>query len=570
MVMRLLLPGTLTAGKKAVLHIVADDPGLVELTYSGPITGPSQVTIPGARQYRYGGNPAGQYAARLLSANQGQDRNPASWIIRLRPEDIAGAVSYLYNWVESYYAVPIVTCARVYDTAPTPPRINWQIGSVWAFGYAAASYRVAYPLWASPNDASLPTLYSPPGIEYGNAIDYTLAAVQVVSGGSLVRYMLNATGGVQTNSVTCNPTGTMGGTEVIFAQWPFAEFIKYSRALTAAEASNYLLYGTIPSDPQIAYLGGHEIDGPQRVYDSGPMGLHLGEADLSVYPGNGFGAPSCAHRYIETSPVQPVAVEIEVEGAGNATITAKRTRVGVPTSRPDSERFETATANLLVEPVSVSKVYLGPALTLRPERSVTAVGELLVATAAPVSGDATISVVPSTGLIVPSTVELAEGAGIVVATATAPGTYTVTATIEGKSASATVKAVVDAKPAKAVTILEAIDEWLKGIQVRPPFVPADVADVRGTHAARRSYARYVLAAEDPPAVLGAIQYRAQVVVAYETAEEVDADIRLLSEVFSNHEWPALQIEGSITTGFEAGYVSPKIVLDITAIMRHTD
>lgn len=352
-------------GQEFTLTIISNDPGVVDLTYNGPIAGPSQVIIPGTRQYRYGGNPAGQYAARLLSSGQGQDRSPASWLIRLRPEDIAGEVAYqnTTSFAASHCTGPIIWCGIPQCGVGSTVRLNWMISRFWITGYIANSFRAAYPLYASPNPTSLPNHYSPTGLEYGNNEQYALACVNVVSNSILTRYMLSYSGEVHTSTTSCTLTGVMTGAlpEVICAQWPFEQFIKYNRAISSAEAQNWLLYGTIPSDPQIAYLNGHEIDGTQRVYDSGPMGLHLGNHDMSQYLGNGFVSPHCAHRYIETSPVTPATITLTATGTGGVQISARRTRIGVPPDRPDSEKYETANTTFSV---STPRVWVGPIQTI--------------------------------------------------------------------------------------------------------------------------------------------------------------------------------------------------------------
>lgn len=558
MVMKVLAPDVISGKAKA--FIVADDPGLVDLTYSGPITGPSQVTIPGARQYRYGGHPAGQYAARLLSSGQGQDRSPASWLIRLRPEDIAGAVAYqmIATWSGAYYGVPLLWCAQ------PSARVDWMVSSYWAHGVVAGSMRAAYILWASATPSANPSMYTPTSIEYGDAEQYATACVLTVSNGTLTRYMRGPNGAVQTATASCSLSGTMGGTEVICAQWPFEQFLKYSRAITAQEAADWLLNGTIPSDPQIAYLTGHEIDGTQRVYDSGPMGLHLGEHDMSQYPGTGFVSPRCAHRYVETAPVQPVTIEIEPSGTGSATITAKRTRVGVPTSRPDSERFETATASVTtVEVLPEEWITVGPNQRTRIE------GKRIVwpiRVRSSKDGTFTATADPAAGLIVSGPFELSGGACDITAQPTQAGTWTLTVDQDGRTDSVTLEALAPAAApvVRQYNMAATIDAFFEYVNrrygLRPRFTPTSVQDARAEHSTDRSYSRYAQGSPAPGPVFSAVSLSYQVTIAYSSTAMAEQDLGMIREEAERYDWDVIGFQFSGQTMFEPVKMNPRLTI----------
>ena len=141
-------------------------------------------------------------------------------------------------------------------------------------------------------------------------------------------------------------TGTMGPLETLIMMLG-VKVTKVARLLTESERTAFITNRVLPSTQEYSFQGGHEVViGNEYIYDTSGNNRHLGKTTVLNW------SPASASEDFTDGPLDPVvqfqAFTITPVRNGTITVTAKRTRAGIPPDRPDAERFEIATATVQV------------------------------------------------------------------------------------------------------------------------------------------------------------------------------------------------------------------------------
>ena len=324
------------------LPVFSKNPGLVELTYPEGITGPATVIIEGERVWR-NGLKNGEY---LAIPNVLQNRDNIT--ICIEYDDRKMSIPNPDATVEVSYAIMLRN-----HRIDAVQRVNWSIG-VWMFrlGTSAITTRPMY--WQSQNQSAAQVA----SVCTANP-NYTTSGIKRVlvflSGDKT--YWCNNTGTGTAYDQTVarnNPSGTMGGTEVLSIHRDCKASI-FPGEMSQAQREAFMQLGTFPTGATAQWLGGHEIDPSAPVFWDTAGTYDLYKYDM-VYTGSY--AASASGDFTDSQTVVPWAtVPCVATESGTKTITARRARQGVPARASEAERYQTTTATYVNGQITVPIVF---------------------------------------------------------------------------------------------------------------------------------------------------------------------------------------------------------------------
>lgn len=316
--------------------IYSENPGTVELTSSDPsvATVDASVVIPGTRVWGNMGS-GGDYLARVSSA--GNSRSDCTIGFEV---DLDRLVAYMNTAVTlAYPLIPIFGSIRTDATR----RANWLVclrrpvpngvGIVYIQSADASTAEAAIA-------ATTSTFFPLSGV--------TRFAVKLFDAGvsNTVAFYTGAAGNVGTASRVAT-VGTMGGSEALVL-WAGSKAVKWARQLSTDDLNTWFS-GGMPATPELAYLGGHEINPAAPViYDTSGNVTPL---DLTATQITNWQAPGMSGDYTD-DPLDPVIpfqpFTITPNSTGTFTITARRRRQGVPDRASDGEKYETTSETFTI------------------------------------------------------------------------------------------------------------------------------------------------------------------------------------------------------------------------------
>jgi hypothetical protein len=434
MTLRIHAPNPIRVGETGNVLVTSDNPGVVSLTYGAGLTGPSSVTIEGARVWR-NGLKHGQYLAR---ANCLQARDTFALFLEIDTDDIP--VSNVAT-TGAYANMGVIGSLR----SNAARRINWiiQIMQTYYINNAMPLFVWRY-IQSNTSTSTESVLVSSPHY-YTQSTSIRLI---VTCEGTAVNFYwttgTSADSAHQTGRTT--PTGTMGVGEFFFIAVP-GKFAKLEGTLPSqADREAFMSSGALPSGLAASYQGGHEIvESAPRFWDTSGNNLDLSDVDVPYWP---VTAASGDYTDDPLNPVVPYAiVPVTAVATTGTTIDATRPRQGVPARASAAEKTESA--DQVTVTVEAPLVSIGPDTDATVEAYPADVYLQVCATP-----DGVVSLASDDpNLTVPATVEVSGGSATVTCTASADVTgATVTATYGDTTDTASVTVTEAAAPAETLVI----------------------------------------------------------------------------------------------------------------------